>query len=124
VEGGAAEQQELPTDGWRAQLLEKIALNLPQKLILQRAFVYAFIAAWSLYQSAATGPAFQVRDLRPPGLTVKVPRHGSLFGCSSWSLHAHTSEALTLVRARRPGGLRIRKILLGFGSSVRRAQVL
>jgi hypothetical protein len=44
--------------------LEKIALNLPQKLILQRAFVYACIAAWSLYQSAATGPAFQVSPHR------------------------------------------------------------
>jgi hypothetical protein len=40
--------------------MEKIAQNLPQKLILQRALTYAIIAAWSLYQSAATGPAFQV----------------------------------------------------------------
>ena len=32
----------------------------PQKVILQRAFVYAFLVVWSLYQSAATGPAFQV----------------------------------------------------------------
>ncbi len=32
----------------------------PQKVILQRAFVYAFLVVWSLYQSAASGPAFQV----------------------------------------------------------------
>lgn len=32
----------------------------PQKVILQRAFVFAFLIVWSLYQSAASGPAFQV----------------------------------------------------------------
>ena len=32
----------------------------PQKVIVQRAVVYAFLVAWSLYQSAQTGPAFQV----------------------------------------------------------------
>lgn len=32
----------------------------PTKLILQRAAVYAFIVVWSLYTSAASGPAFQV----------------------------------------------------------------
>ena len=32
----------------------------PQKTVLQRAVVFAFLAAWSLYQSAQTGPAFQV----------------------------------------------------------------
>ena len=32
----------------------------PQKVIVQRAVVYAFLVVWSLYQSATTGPAFQV----------------------------------------------------------------
>ena len=32
----------------------------PRKLIFQRLFVYAFLVAWSLYQAAASGPAFQV----------------------------------------------------------------
>lgn len=32
----------------------------PQKVIAQRAFVFAFLVLWSLYQSAASGPAFQV----------------------------------------------------------------
>jgi len=32
----------------------------PNKTIAQRAFVFAFLIVWSLYQSAASGPAFQV----------------------------------------------------------------
>jgi len=51
--------KEAPTQGWRVRLMQNVA-NPPQKLVLQRAFVYAFIAVWSLAQSAATGPAFQV----------------------------------------------------------------
>jgi len=48
-----------PPPAWQQQLKEKIDLPT-QKTILQRAFVYAFIALWSLYQPASTGPAFQV----------------------------------------------------------------
>lgn len=32
----------------------------PRPLIFQRLFVYAFLVVWSLYQAAASGPAFQV----------------------------------------------------------------
>jgi hypothetical protein len=32
----------------------------PRQLIFQRLFVYAFLVVWSLYQAAASGPAFQV----------------------------------------------------------------
>ena len=32
----------------------------PRQLIMQRLFVYAFLVIWSLYQAAASGPAFQV----------------------------------------------------------------
>ena len=32
----------------------------PRQLIAQRAFVFAFLVAWSLYQAAASGPAFQM----------------------------------------------------------------
>jgi hypothetical protein len=32
----------------------------PRKLIAQRAFVFAFLIVWSLYQAAQSGPAFQM----------------------------------------------------------------
>ena len=38
----------------------------PRTTITQRAFVFAFLAMWSLYQSAQSGPAFQARPLLSP----------------------------------------------------------
>jgi len=32
----------------------------PRKVVAQRAFLYAFLVAWSLLQAAASGPAFQL----------------------------------------------------------------
>jgi len=53
-------KKEAVEGGWQQRLNEQIAQNVPQKLILQRAFIYAFIAVWSVYANAATGPVFQV----------------------------------------------------------------
>jgi len=53
------QKKEDVTEGWKYKIMTNIE-NPKQKLVLQRLAVYAFLAVWSLYQSAATGPAFQV----------------------------------------------------------------
>ena len=49
--------------GSKLTLMDKLSEKLekpPSKVVLQRAFVYAVLAVWSLTLSAASGPAFQV----------------------------------------------------------------
>lgn len=53
-------KKEVTEGSWQQRLSSSIAKNVPQKVILQRAFVYLCIAVWSVYASAATGPVFQV----------------------------------------------------------------
>lgn len=51
-----------------------------QKTITQRLFVFAFLAMWSLYQSAQSGPAFQARFASRVSLFVRsLPLPRALF---------------------------------------------
>lgn len=53
-------KKEVLEGGWQERLNKQIARNVPQKVILQRLFIYTFAAVWSVYANAATGPVFQV----------------------------------------------------------------